>query len=284
MIIKYEIEEDNILIKEYLKNKELSSTFLKKVKLYGEFRLNGAIVKNYHVLKKGDILELLLEETINQEIETSKIDFKILYEDKWLMVISKPRDIACQPTRKHFLDNIISGLKHYFLENDISSNIHIVNRLDFSTSGLMIVAKSGFIHSALQKSTMERKYVALVNGILNCKKGLIDLPIARRDEISIKREISKTGKKALTEYIVLKEDQSNSYLLLKLHTGRTHQIRLHLSHLGHSIIGDGLYGDIAGELKLHCCYMEFIHPISKEVVSVGELPSWYEGEIDYMLI
>ncbi|MDD3382015.1 MAG: RluA family pseudouridine synthase [Bacilli bacterium] len=284
MIIKYIVEEDNILIKEYLKSKKLSSNFLKKVKLYGEFRLNQQLVKNYHPLKKGDILELLLEEELNQEVQAKKIDLNILYEDEWLMVISKPRDLACQPTRKHLSDNVISAIKYYFLENNITSNIHIVNRLDYSTTGLMIIAKCGFIHNALKQKQMTRKYIALVEGYLNDKKGIIDLPIGRDNEISIKRKISEKGKNAITEYVVLEESDNTSYLLLKLHTGRTHQIRLHLSHMGFSIVGDGLYGKESGELKLHCCYLEFMHPVLEKMIVLEENPIWYQSSINYKLI
>ncbi len=284
MIIKYVVEEDNVLVKDYLKDKNLSSNFLKKVKLYGEFRINKEIAKNYYPLKKGDILELFLEEKLNKDIEAKKIDFKIMYEDEFLMVISKPRDLACMPTKKHFTDNVVSAIKYHFLENGITSNIHIVNRLDFSTSGLMIVAKHGFIHNALKQKDITRKYLALVNGYLDFKKGIIDLPIARSAEMSIKREIAKKGKQAITEYVVLEEFNNVSCLLLKLYTGRTHQIRLHLSHLGFPIIGDGLYGDEAGELKLHCCYLEFTHPVFENQVIIKENPDWYKSNIDYKLI
>ncbi|MGI6710607.1 MAG: RluA family pseudouridine synthase [Bacilli bacterium] len=284
MIIKYIVEDENVLIKDYLKNKNLLSNFLKKVKLYGEFRINQEIAKNYYPLKKGDVLELFLKEELNQEIEAKKIDFKIVYEDEFLMVISKPRNLACMPTRKHFTDNVVSAIKYHFLENGITSNIHIVNRLDFSTSGLMIVAKHGFIHNALKQNDITRKYIALVEGLVLPKKGIIDLPIDRSAEMSIKREITEKGKKAITEYVVLKEFDNMSCLLLKLYTGRTHQIRLHLSHLGFPIIGDGLYGSKAGELKLHCCYLEFTHPVLNKKISLEENPDWYQLKIEHTLI
>ncbi len=152
-------------------------------------------------------------------------------------------------------------MKSYLQKKNISTNIHVVTRLDYQTSGLMIIAKDGHTHYLLTKDNIiEKRYKAIVSGILIEKQGLIDLPIARKDEISILREVNVNGKKAVTEYKVLDEIKNKSLVEVKLHTGRTHQIRVHFSTLGHPLIGDKLYGKEEKRLMLHCYYLRFKNP------------------------
>ena len=260
MKLDYKVEKESIL-KDYLLEIGLSRRFCRRVKLYGKIYLNGKETKNFVNVFPGDIITLEYEEEENEEILSKEANLDIRYEDEHILVINKPEGLTSQPSRLHYEDNVISYVKSYLQKNNISTNVHVVTRLDFQTSGLMIIAKDGHTHYLLTKDNIiEKRYKAIVSGILIEKQGLIDLPIARKDEISILREINISGKKAVTEYKVLKEIKNKSLVEVKLHTGRTHQIRVHFSALGHPLIGDKLYGKEEKRLMLHCYYLRFKNP------------------------
>ena len=273
MKTNYIVTHDAIL-KEYLLEIRLSRHFCKKVKLYGKMYVNDIEVKNYVSVKTKDIITLELDEELNQNVvlmDSIKLDIK--YEDEYLLIINKPSDLATLPTKKHFTDNVISLVKNYYLNKNINSNIHIVNRLDYSTSGLMVIAKDGLTHfklSPIDKKVITRKYVALVDGIIPEKKGEIGLPIARI-EGSIKREVNSDGKYAKTLYKVIKEVNGKTLVDVELVTGRTHQIRVHFSHLGFPLVGDKLYNDNYNNedrLCLHCYYVSFVHPYTNNIIEI----------------
>ena len=275
MRLEYLIEVNEMPIKEYLLYKGLSRRLARKIKLYGKMYINNQEALNYHLVKKGDLLVIEFTETLNEEIIISTENLEILYEDEDLLVINKPHNLAIQPSRRHQEDNLISRLKAFFIDNQISSNIHIVNRLDYATSGLVLVAKSGYIHHQLtNKDQVRKKYQALVIGKLTEKEGTICLPIARLKEEDIRRGVSELGKEAITHYKVIIEYQNTSLLELILETGRTHQIRVHMAYIGHPIVGDKLYGTEEERLYLHCYDMEFIHPKTNKAMSFTKEIKW----------
>ena len=266
--------EHDAILKEYLLEIGLSRHYCKKVKLYGKMYINDVEAKNYFPLKKGDKITIELDEELNQEV-VPLIDTKldIRYEDDFLLVINKPVNLATLPTKKHFYDNVISLVKKHYLDKGINSNIHVVNRLDYSTSGLMVIAKDGLTHYLLtpkDEKVIKRKYKALVCGKMDKKSGVIDLPISRIPG-SMKREVSENGKDAQTIYHVEKEYLDKSLVDIELVTGRTHQIRVHFSYLGYPLIGDKLYNENYNNeerLCLHCYYVSFIHPHTKEQITI----------------
>lgn len=274
MILKYVIEEDSILVKEYLEKIGLSRNLRKKVRLQDIIYINGEKAKNYFPLKKGDILELCFHENMNEEIVQNNMPLDIQYEDEYLMIINKPRAISSQPSRKHVFDNIVSVVKNYFVKEGINSNIHLVNRLDYQTSGLMIIAKDGVTHFAFSKVKIEKKYLCEIEGHIEPKQGVIDLPIARYDAPSIKRYVSDTGKPSQTIYKVLKKLENKDLVEVLLETGRTHQIRVHFSYLNHPLIGDELYGRKEDFLRLHCFSLKFNHPWTNKKIEVVNYPKW----------
>lgn len=278
MRLRYVVEEE-MMIKEYILLMGISSKLARKIKLYGKMYINNTEAKNYFVVKKGDILELEYNEAINEDIQVNTKEVEILYEDEYLMVVVKPVDLATQPTSRHQEDNLVARLINYFKGNNISSNVHIVNRLDFSTSGILLVAKNGNIHYQLTKDKIDRiqrKYLAVVKGFFEEKQGIINLPIDRIEEHNIMRQVSESGKEAITYYKVLKEYKSSNESLveLTLGTGRTHQIRVHMSYLCHPVIGDKLYGTEKDRLYLHCYQISFIHPITNERMLFEKKPDW----------
>lgn len=277
MKLTYIIDCDNIMVKEYLEKKDFSRRYRKKIKLYGQMIVNGQQVKNHHILHTNDILELILDEKLNQEIVPLNLELDIIYEDEYLLIVNKPNNLASQPSIKHFEDNLISAIKNHYLINNITSNIHLVNRLDYATSGLMMIAKDGVIHQKMQ-GNVEREYYAKVHGIFTEKKGTVNIGIRRISDDGILRECSTSGSASITHYEVIKEDVMNNYSIVKcvLDTGRTHQIRLHMKYLNHPIFGDKLYGiaDDENILYLHSTNISFTHPITNEYMSFNKIPQW----------
>ncbi len=276
MKLKYKVEKA-MQVKTYLEYVGLSHHLRKQVRRLDNIKVNGKSEKNYYELKIGDELELEFNEELNDEYQANYDDLdkiKILYEDEYLIVLSKPNNISSQPSRRHELDNLLSILKAYFIINNINSNIHLVNRLDYATSGLVLVAKSNICAHALSQSVITKKYLAKVTGAFEELDGLIDLNIKREEAPSIKRYVDTNGQRALTKYHVLRNGDE-SLVELELLTGRCHQIRVHLSYLKHPIIGDVLYdGKKAEILYLHAYYLKFHHPFLNKDIEIKDLPKW----------
>ncbi|HKM29560.1 MAG TPA: RluA family pseudouridine synthase [Bacilli bacterium] len=275
MRLEYLVDIEEMPLKEYIIHLGLSLRLAKKIKLYGKMYINGTEALNYFVVKKGDLVVLEYNEAMNQEIVVNTTSLDILYEDDDLLVINKPHDLAIQPSRRHHEDNLISRVKALYVAKGITSNVHIVNRLDYATSGLVIVAKNGFIHHQLtpQKAVI-KKYLAIVEGRLAEPAGRINLPIARLVEYDIRRAVSALGQEAITNYRVITEYEAASLVEFNLETGRTHQIRVHMAAIGHPILGDKLYGTEKERLYLHCYFMEFVHPVTKEKLSFSKDSPW----------
>lgn len=278
MELKFIIDEDNITIKDYLNKINFSFRLTRFIKSNGLFIVNEEIVKNYHLLKKGDVLKLKWDEEINDDIIPSFKNIDIVYEDEYILVVNKPGDVASHPSKRHFYDSLSNRIKGYFILNNINSNIHLVNRLDANTSGLLIVAKSGYVHYLFSQKfdLIKRYYLACVQGRPVDSFNVIDLPIAREEPPSIKRFIDHNGQKAVTKYQVISSNIETTILKLELLTGRTHQIRVHLQAIGHPIIGDPLYGVPSDEMMLHCYCLEFIHPITQKEIKLTNWPTWYK--------
>ena len=275
MHLEYLVDVEEMPIKEYLMFLGLSRRLARKIKLYGKMYINHQEAFNYYLVKKGDLLTIEFDEVLNEKIVSNQSNLEILYEDDDLMVVNKPHDLAIQPSKRHQEDNLISRIKAFFINQEITSNIHIVNRLDYATSGLVLVAKNGYIHHQLtSKNHVYKKYQALVVGQLIEKEGTINLPIARLVDEEIKRGVSEAGKSAITHYRVLVEYENTSLLELVLETGRTHQIRVHMSHIGHPLLGDKLYGTEEKRLYLDCYYMEFIHPQTNKKLTFSKEVKW----------
>lgn len=275
MKLEYIVDRDCI-VKEYMQELNLSKRFCKKVKLYGSIKINDIEAKNYFPLKVGDRLTLEYNESENEEIQSFDYPLDIVYEDEDLLVINKPISLASQPSHKHFENNVVSFVKAYFEKNNIKSNVHVVNRLDYQTSGLMVIAKNGFMHHELTKEKIiTRRYYCVINGIMNQKEGTIVKGIARECEGSIKRIATDEGQLAITHYKVISEKNNRSLVDVLLETGRTHQIRVHFSYLGYPLIGDKLYGTEDERLFLHCYNLSFKHPKTNEFIDLTLLPEFY---------
>ena len=202
------------------------------------------------------------------------MDLNIIYEDEAFLIIDKAPGLAIHPSLLHFENSLSNGVKFYFDSIGLNRLIRPVNRLDRNTSGLVIFAKNEYVQEALIKqmtnNIFSKEYLCLSTGIFEKKQGIIDAPIARKENSIIERQVSfENGQNSVTEYEVVKDFNNISLVKCKLKTGRTHQIRVHMAYLGHSLLGDDLYGkssDLIDRQALHSYKIEFMHPISNEKV------------------
>lgn len=260
-------------IRNYLKYKcNLSSRFCRSAALNKNILVNGEIVKLSYILKAGDKIEINLKKEENQDIEAEKMDLDIIYEDTDLIIINKPPNLVVHPTKSHQSGTLANGVLYHFRENGDSSIVRLVSRLDMNTSGLIIIAKNQFSHMALQRDMIEGKvdkiYRAICHNKMENTEGTIDLPIYASEESKPRRIIDERGQRSITHYKVIEELKDATYIELKLETGRTHQIRVHLAYHDCPIFGDNLYGKEEKEYidrqSLHAYKLRFNHPKTGE--------------------
>jgi len=276
-----------VKLRDYLKYTEnLSSRFLKSSGLSGKISVNNKVAKLNHRINSKDKIEIDMKTNEHQNIEPEKMDLDVAYEDIDLIVINKSPGIVVHPTRGYPFGTLSNGVSYYFKEKHENCIVRLVSRLDMDTSGLIIIAKNKFAHMALardmqskdmQSKTFEKSYMAVVHGNMQNKSGTIDLPIGKPNEEGAAREVWEEGQRSITHYEVIDSFKNGDLLKLTLETGRTHQIRVHLSHIGHPIYGDSLYGTSEGSYierqALHAYKLIFPHPrTGDELILETELP------------
>lgn len=274
-------------VKEILKIQfQISDRLLLKLKKAQKIFVNKKNIPIWSLVNPKDVIEVYMDfEEDNSNILATKMNLNILYEDEAYLVINKPAGIPVHPSMDHYSDSLSNGVKYYFDSISLHKKIRPVNRLDKNTSGLVIFAKNEYIQECLIRQMAEnefqKEYLAICNGIFDKKFGTICLPIARKENSIIERCIDdKIGQLSITHYEVLKEishtQEPYSIVKCKLETGRTHQIRVHLQAIGHSLLGDTLYGSSSSLIDrqaLHAYQVRFIHPIiKKEVTYIAPLP------------
>lgn len=239
--------------------------------------LNGIFVDTRELAHVGDILTIDLSyPEDNSNIIPTQMDLDIVYEDEHLLAINKPAGIAVHPSILHFDNSLANGVKYYFDKIGLKKKIRAVNRIDLNTSGLVLFAKNEYIQECLiqqmTSSSFEKTYLAVVWGKLPEKYGTINAPIARKENSIIERQVSENGQTAITHYKVLQEFKNYSLVECTLESGRTHQIRVHMAHIGNPLLGDSLYGSkdqtLINRQALHSYKMKFIHPVSNEKMSL----------------
>lgn len=268
---------------------KISHRLLITLKKNESFYINDKTAYVYSVLNLNDKLTINLNyEEENENIVPINKPLNIIYEDDYLLVVEKEANTPVHPSMDHYEDSLSNIVKYYFDSINLKKKIRIVNRLDKDTSGLVIFAKCEYVQESLirqmKEHTFVKEYIAIVEGFFKEKEGKINLPIARKQGSIIQRCIDQNGDKAITKYKVLKELKINntniSIIKCRLLTGRTHQIRVHMSYLGHPLLGDDLYGGkklIFNRQALHSYKISFIHPITnKKVTFISKIPKEFE--------
>ncbi|MGI6731005.1 MAG: RluA family pseudouridine synthase [Anaerovoracaceae bacterium] len=271
-------KDQELPIKELLKrNFKFSSRLMRKLKTNNCVELNGSPVKMYMQAKEGDRITVKLPPE-KSEFEPQEIPIDVVFEDEDLLIINKQPGVVVHPTKGHPSYTMANGIMNYMLKEGKSFKIRFINRLDMNTSGLLIVAKNSHCQDNMSKQmdqkSVQKKYLAVVKGIMKEDSGTIDKPIARLQEDHIIRGVVQGGFPSVTHYKVLERFPKGYTLVeLLLETGRTHQIRVHLSDIGHPVVGDELYGEYSVWLierqALHASYLSFKHPITGEDVEVS---------------
>ena len=277
LTLTFTMKEDHILLRDAIRKYGISKKALTSIKYEGgKILVNGEEKTVRHELKVGDVVSLIFpEEKKSEGLIPEFGDFPILFEDDHILIILKEAGISTIPSREHPNGTIANKVAGYYQSKGIASTVHIVTRLDKDTSGIICIAKHRHAHhllSEMQKTgSIYRTYEAIVHGHVMEDSFTIEAPIGRKNGSIIERIITSEGKYAKTTVQVIKrftfQEENITHVQLNLHTGRTHQIRVHMMSIGHPLIGDDLYGGsrfLIDRQALHAKSIKLIHPFTKE--------------------
>ncbi len=275
----------------------LSRSFVQKLIKDGGVYVNGAPVKGSYKVKTDDLVAFTLPEAVEPDIAPEKMDLDILYEDKDVIVVNKPKGMVVHPAAGHYSGTLVNGLM-YHCGHDLSGingvmRPGIVHRIDRDTTGSLIVCKNDAAHNSiaaqLKEHSITRRYRAICFGNLKEEEGIIDKPIGRHPTDRKKMSVNeRNGKRAVTHYKVLKRFDKYTYIECELETGRTHQIRVHMASIGHPLLGDEVYANRTSPFKLtgqtlHAMTLGFIHPETGAYVEVNApLPEYFEHLLEIL--
>ena len=278
------------------KIKDATRSYIKTLIDDEKITVNGKVVKSGYKLKVGDEISVTIVERVKEDIEAEDIPLDIMYEDKDIIIVNKPKGMVVHPANGNYTGTMVNSLMHSH-EGKLSSingviRPGIVHRIDKDTSGILVVAKNDNAHKLLSEQfkvhSIKRKYIALVKGIIKEDNVTIDEPIGRSQKDRKKMAVTnKNSRNAVTHISVLKRFYTSNVTLVQaeLETGRTHQIRVHMAHLHHPLVGDEIYGKKDSKFKvegqmLHAKYLGFIHPTTEKFVEFdSQLPKYFEDII-----
>ncbi|WP_242362415.1 RluA family pseudouridine synthase [Limosilactobacillus antri] len=255
---------------------------LMKAAIYhgGQLLINGEPRWAADQVQPGDEYSIILPpEQANDQVDESAAPIEIAYEDRDFLVLNKPAGVATVPAHNvPVADSLVNRVKRYYRVQGYENRVtHVATRLDKDTSGLVVFPKHRFAHAVLDRQLkrheVKKNYYALVTGRLSSQHGYIDAPIRRDPDSFVKRVVAPDGKPSVTEYWLERSCTEWSLVRIRLHTGRTHQIRVHFSFLGHSLVGDLMYGPAAGSplidrQALHCYWLQFYSPFKERLITV----------------
>lgn len=270
-------EGQDVKIRDYMKeNLNLSGRFIRGSAMDRRLRVNGKEVKLNYKLQEDDVIEVTVNAEESQNIEGEDLNIKVIYEDDDLLIVDKPPFMVVHPTKSHPMGTLANGVIHHFRSNNDNSIVRLVSRLDRDTSGLIMIAKNQFSHmnlaKSMEKNLIKKSYLAIIHGNLENQEGTIDLPIGRPTDETIKRAVLEDGQRSITHYKIKESYKEGTLVELVLETGRTHQIRVHLSYVGCPIYGEQLYSDFNDEelisrQALHAYALTLPHPRSGKILN-----------------
>lgn len=275
-------EDENLDIKGVLRQHfQFSARMRNKIKREKLVRLNGEETAGWITPKPGDIITIRLPEESSDFIPED-IPISIVYEDDSLLIINKQPGLVVHPTKGHPQHTLANGIMKYILDSKQNFKIRFMNRLDMDTSGIVAVAKNSHCQASFMKQSqagiVEKRYLAIVKGTITEDRGSIDLPIGKPDPDRVERAVIEDGAPSLTHYQVIKRFRAGYSLVeLSLETGRTHQIRVHMAHIGHPVVSDHLYGEtnpfLIERQALHARRLALMHPVTNQPLAFeAELP------------
>lgn len=272
LIYEIEAHEAELTVSEVLTQKmKLSSRGIRKAKSKGLLTRNNKKTSASEVVSTGDRIKVGFEKEKNIFEPETRIAIDVVYEDCDVLVINKQPFVVVHPTKGHPTGTIGNGVAAYFKASGDNRKIRFINRLDRDTSGLMLIAKNPYAQQSISdqmiKNSVKKGYRAVVTGKMESLEGTLDFPIDRENEGDILRKVLSHGLPSVTHYKVIDYYDGYTYVEIILETGRTHQIRVHFSHIGHTLIGDELYGgnhQLINRQALHCYEMAFDQPRTGE--------------------
>ena len=290
----FEIQENQQMrLDKYLAEQfpEQTRSYLQKLIKEGQVLVNGKTVKSGYQLSKGDEVSVTIPEPKELDVEPQKMDLDIVYEDEDVILINKPKGMVVHPAPGHTTDTLVNGPLYHCKDNLSGINgvarPGIVHRIDRDTTGILIVCKNDMSHNSiaaqLKEHSINRRYRALVHGNLKEDTGTVEGPIGRHPVDRKKMAINeRNGKPAVTHFTVLERFGNYTLIECKLETGRTHQIRVHMTSIGHPLVGDEVYGPAKCPFKLqgqclHAMVLGFVHPRTGEYMEFSaDLPEYFE--------
>lgn len=275
--LRYQIapEHEGMNVERYLKQQHgYSSRTIVKLKHYEQgMRLNGAHTRTIDLLHAGDVLEITFLDSEEHGVEhfiRSNRQVEIAYEDDDLLVFNKPADMPCHQSCGHAADTLANVFAAHCDQLGMDLMYRPLNRLDRDTSGAVLIAKNRFAAASVTNN-FHKTYQAILDGVPPQSEGRVDAPIRREFPEEMRRIVSPDGQRAITNYRVLAVQDGYSLVDFVLETGRTHQIRVHMAHLGCPVLGDSMYGrksEMIARQALHCRYIAFTQPVSRQPVGV----------------
>lgn len=252
----------------------------------GGLTVNGKLLRSIDTVYAGDVIEMCLPAE-QSDIEPIEGELDILYEDAYILIVNKPAHMPVHPVKKHQLDTLANIVAHRYLAENSDFVFRAVNRLDSDTSGAVIIARDRHTASLMQTADVTKHYIAVCQGKPG-EKGTVNAPIALRSDSKIIRTVTPDGQIAVTHYKLIQNLSEGAVLDVVLETGRTHQIRCHMAHIGHPLFGDDLYGgsrEYISRQALHCRSVSFVHPFTSELIeAVAPMPVDIQQLIDMMTV